>query len=46
MWEWFYVDLVSEEGEWRFLNIEVLTDFSFKLGEMLITIFFLREENR
>jgi len=35
MWERYYVDLVREQGQWRFLHIEVLTDFSSQFGQPL-----------
>lgn len=35
MWERYFVDLVKEDGHWRFLNIQVGTDWAAPLGEGL-----------
>lgn len=37
MWERYGVDLVREEGKWRFLHIEVITDFAYPFGGDLST---------
>ena len=35
MWEKYFVDLIKEDGEWRFLHIQVATDWAAPLGEGL-----------
>ncbi|MFO1468434.1 MAG: nuclear transport factor 2 family protein [Steroidobacteraceae bacterium] len=37
MWERYGVDLVREQGRWRFLHIEVITDFAYPFGGDLST---------
>lgn len=32
MWERYGVDFVREDGRWRFLHIEVITDFAYPFG--------------
>jgi hypothetical protein len=35
MWEKYHVDLVKEQGQWRFLHIQVSTDWAAPFGEAL-----------
>jgi hypothetical protein len=35
MWERYGVDFVKEDGQWRFLNIQVMTDFGKPMGKPL-----------
>ncbi|TPV60882.1 hypothetical protein FJ444_04475 [Aestuariibacter sp. GS-14] len=35
MWEKYFVDLIKEDGEWRFLHIQVATDWAAPLGQGL-----------
>lgn len=35
MWERYGVDFVKEDGQWRFLNIQVMTDFGNPMGKPL-----------
>ncbi|WP_177198533.1 nuclear transport factor 2 family protein [Novosphingobium sp. CF614] len=35
MWERYGVDFVREDGHWRFLHIEVITDFAYPFGGKL-----------
>lgn len=35
MWERYGVDFIKEDGQWRFLHIEVFTDFAKPLGDPL-----------
>lgn len=35
MWERYGVDFVKEDGQWRFLNIQVMTDFGNPMGRPL-----------
>lgn len=37
MWERYGVDFVREDGRWRFLHIEVITDFAYPFGGGLMT---------
>lgn len=37
MWERYGVDFVREDGQWRILHIEVITDFAYPFGGDLMT---------